>query len=130
MRAAGPKIDRENFILDYFFVDWKDLLKIDELNAHNSTKIYLGMINMLLNTYVPLKRTHGCKLKFNSKPSITLGLQKSVSVKNKLLTNFINKKVPILKEKSQNNYKNYRDLLFTLMKKIKQAYYDKYLERN
>ena len=130
MRAAGPKIDRENFILDYFFVDWKDFLKIDELNAHNSTKIYLGMINMLLNTYVPLKRTHGCKLKFKSKPSITLGLQKSVSVKNKLLTNFINKKVPILKEKSQNNYKNYRDLLSTLMKKIKQAYYDKYLERN
>ena len=130
MRATGPKIDRENFILDYFFVDWKDLLKTDELNAHNSTKIYLGMINRLLNTYVPLKRTHGCKLKFKSKPSITLGLQKSVSVKNKLLTNFINKKVPILKEKSQNNYKNYRDLLSTLMKKIKQAYYDKYLERN
>ena len=130
MRATGPKIDRENFILDYFFVDWKDLLKTDELNAHNSTKIYLGMINRLLNTYVPLKRTHGCKLKFKSKPSITLGLQKSVSVKNKLLTNFINKKVPILKEKSQNNYKNYGDLLSTLMKKIKQAYYDKHLERN
>ena len=127
MRATGPKIDRENFILDYFFVDWKNLLKIDELNAHNSTKIYLGMINMSLNTN---KRTHGCKLKFKSKPSITLGLQKSVSVKNKLLTSFINKKVPILKEKSQNNYKNYRDLLSTLMKKIKQAYYDKHLERN
>ena len=37
------------------------------------------------------------KLKFKSKPWITLGLQKSISVKNKLLTNFINKKDPILK---------------------------------
>ena len=36
------------------------------------------------------------KLKFNSKPWITLGLQKSISVKKTLLTSFINKKDPIL----------------------------------
>ena len=35
------KFDQENFILDYFSVDWEDLLKIDELNVDNSTKIYL-----------------------------------------------------------------------------------------
>ena len=29
------KFDRENFILDYFSVDWEDLLKIDKLNADN-----------------------------------------------------------------------------------------------
>ena len=53
---------------------------------------------MLLDTYAPLKRVKKCKLKFKSKPWITLGLQKSISIKNKLLTNFINKKDPILKE--------------------------------
>ena len=42
------KFDRENFILDYFSVDWEDLLKINELNADNSTKIYLDKINMFL----------------------------------------------------------------------------------
>ena len=31
------KLDQENFILDYFSVDWEDLLKTDELNADNST---------------------------------------------------------------------------------------------
>ena len=31
------------------------------------------------------------KLKFKSKPWITLGLQNSISVKNKLLKSFINK---------------------------------------
>ena len=50
---------------------------------------------MLLDTYAPLKRVQKYKLKFKSKPWITLGLQKSISVKNKLLTNFINKKDPI-----------------------------------
>ena len=50
------KFDEENFILDYFSVDWEDLLKIDELNADNSTKIYLDKINMLLDNYAPLKK--------------------------------------------------------------------------
>ena len=69
-------------------------------------------------------------MKFKFKPWITLGLQKSVSVKNKLLKSFINKKDPILKEEFHTNYKKYRNLLSTLMKKSKQAYYDKYFERN
>ena len=86
------KFDQENFILHYFSVDWEDLLKIDELNVDNSTKMYLDKINMLLGTYAPLKRINKHKLKFKSKPWITLGLQKSIFVKNKFLTNFINKK--------------------------------------
>ena len=51
-------------------------------------------------------------------------------MKNKLLANFINKKDPILKEEFYANYKKYRNLLPTLMKKNKQAYYYKYFERN
>ena len=77
-------------------------MKIDEINANNSTKIYLGKINMLLDTYAALKRINKCKLKFKFKNWITLGLQKSISVKNKLknklFTNFINKEEPIQKE--------------------------------
>ena len=75
------KFDQENFILDYFSADWEDLLKIDEQNADNSTKIYLNKINILFDTYAPLKRINKYKLKFKSKPWITLGLQKSISVK-------------------------------------------------
>ena len=41
------KFDQENVILDHFSVDWEDLLKIDELNADSSTKMYLDKINML-----------------------------------------------------------------------------------
>ena len=50
------KFDHENFILDNFSVEWEDLLKIDELNVNNSTKMYLDKINMLSDTYKPLKR--------------------------------------------------------------------------
>ena len=50
------KFDRENFILDYFSVNWENLLKTDELNADNSTKKYLEKNNMLLGTYAPFKK--------------------------------------------------------------------------
>ena len=69
-------------------------------------------------------------MKFKSKSWITLGLQKSISVKNKLLINFINKKDPILQEEFHINYKKYRNLLSTFMKESKQAYYNEYFERN
>ena len=49
------RFDEENVILDYYLVDREVLLKINELNADNSTKIYLDKINML-DTYAPLKR--------------------------------------------------------------------------
>ena len=120
------KFDRENFIPDYFSAEWEDLLKTDELNAEKSTKKFLDKINMLLDTYAPLKRVKKYKLKFKSKPWITLGLQKSISVKRKLRTNFINKKDPILKEECHINYKKCRNLLSTLMK----AYYDRYFKKN
>ena len=86
------KFDQENFILDYFSVDWEDLLKTDDLNADNSTRMYLDKINMLLDTYAPLKRVNKYKMKFKSKPWITLGLQKSMSMKNKLLKNSLIRK--------------------------------------
>ena len=105
------KFDQKNFNLDYFSVDWENVLKTDELNADNSTRMYLDKINMLLDTYAPLKRINKYKMKFTSKPWITLGLQKSISMKNKLLKKFINEKDPILKEEFYTNSKNF---IFTL----------------
>ena len=48
------KFNQKKFILEYFSVDREDLLKIDEINTDNSTKIYLDKINMLLYTYIHL----------------------------------------------------------------------------
>ena len=73
--------------------------------------MFLDKVNMLLDTYAPLNRVKKFKLKFKPKPRITLGLQKSIVVKNKLLTNFIYKKDPILKEECHTIYKKYRNVL-------------------
>ena len=92
--------------------------------------MYLVEINMLFDTYAPLKRINKFKLKFKSKAWITLGFKKSTSVENKLLINFINKKDSLLKVEFHASCKKYRHLLSNLLKKSKQVYYDKYFERN
>ena len=72
----------------------------------------LDAINMLLYTSAELINT-----KFNI-------------CKNKSLVSFIDMKDLILKGKFHTNYKKYRNFLSTLIKKSKQAYYDKYFETN
>ena len=47
MKGNGPNLIEKNFIIDYFSVDWEEFLKIDELNADNSTKIYLEKIDVI-----------------------------------------------------------------------------------
>ena len=126
-----PSMDLADFNCNY-------LNKLLENISKDQKSIFLlGDFNVKLLNYnehnqtnAPLKRINKYKLKFRSKPWITLGLQKSIPAKNKLLKNFINKKDPVLKEEFHTKYKIYRNLLSTLMKKSKQAYYEKYFERN
>ena len=72
---------------------------------------------MLLDTSVSLERINKYKLKYQANSWITLDLKKSV--KTKLLTNFINKKNPVLKEEFHTKYKKYINLFSTLTKKSK-----------
>ena len=60
-------------------------------------------------------------LKFKAKPWITFGIQKSISIKRKLLNKFISKKDPQVKAKFHEKYKTYRYLLSTLMMESKHS---------
>ena len=98
MREIGLNFDQENFILDYFSVDWNEPLKIEEQNIDYSAEIFLNKINELLVNFAPFKKSASiCKLKFKLKPWITPGLQKSISVK-KILSEFIKKRILLLKQ--------------------------------
>ena len=69
-------------------------------------------------------------LNINLKPWITPALQKSISTKNEIFKNYIKKKDITQKNDLHNNYKIYRNLISTLMKRSKQNYYSKYPENN
>ena len=62
------KFEQENFILDYFSIDWNVALKLDEQNIDYSTESFLNKVNSLLSNYAPLKKINNYNLKFRSKP--------------------------------------------------------------
>ena len=80
-------------MLDYFDIDWPNILKLDKKNVNLATNNFLDTINSVLNKYAPLKRVNKYKLRFKNKPWITSGIQKSIYIKNKLLKNSSMKRI-------------------------------------
>ena len=48
--------DCENFVLDYFEIDWNNAIEIDKEDVNHSLSKFMEQINVLLDKYMPLKR--------------------------------------------------------------------------
>ena len=117
--------DQKNFILDYFSINWNETPKIEEQNIDYSTEIFLNKINDMLDNFEAFKKKQQVQLVFKSKLWIRPGLQKSISVKNTFLSDFI-KKDPTIKAELHLKHKKHRNLISNLLKKSKQNYYETY----
>ena len=49
--------DRENFVLDYFEIDWNNTIEIEKEDAKHSLSKFMEQINVLLDKYMPLKKS-------------------------------------------------------------------------
>ena len=85
---------------------------------------------LIIDKYLPLKKLTKLKLKFKTKPWITPGLLKSISIKNKLLTKFIKLKEPTLKNEAHTKHKLYRNMLPTLLKRSKHTYFSSFFQNH
>ena len=110
------KFDQKYFIPYYLSVDWENFIKLNRVNVDQSFVSFLAKFNSILDLYTLLKKISKQKIKFRKKRWITLGLQKSISIKNHLLTKCIKLKDVTLKKEAQIKYKQYRNLFSTLMK--------------
>ena len=124
------KFNHEEFILDYFSVDWPHTLKMQNNNINASFQNFFDSISNILDKHGLFKKITKYKLKSKTKPWITPALQESISIKNKIFKNYIKKKNTTQKCELDNNYKIYGSLISTLMKRSKQYYYSKYFESN
>ena len=124
------KFDQENVVLDYLSVDWENLIQSNCENVDQSFVSFLFKFNSILDLHAPLKKISKQKLKFRNKPWITLGLQKSISIKNHLLTKYIKLKDVTFKNEAQIKYKQYRYLLSTLKKERQKSYFTNYFQNN
>ena len=80
------KLNREEFILDFFAIDWPHILKLQNNGTNTSFQNFFVSLNRILDKHAPLKKLSKYKLKFKTKPWITMALQKSISIKNKLFS--------------------------------------------
>ena len=67
--------DQENFVLDYFDIDWPNILKLDEENVNSTTNNFLDTINSVLNKYAPLKKVNKYKLRFKKNLGLLLAFK-------------------------------------------------------
>ena len=70
-------------------------------------------MNFILDTHAPLEKFNRYKLKFKTKLWITPAPQKSISIKNNILKNFITAKDHQIKERFHSNIRTTRVNSFT-----------------
>ena len=119
----------ENFLIDFLSSDWDDLLSFQEKNPDHSFDSFLNRIENLLNQYAPLRRLTK-KQRLESKPWITTGLKKSIYLRDKLLNKYIKCKDPNKKTALHNEYKAYRNMIVTLLRKSKHNHFSKFFHLN
>ena len=107
------------FSTDYKPKDGSNIMQIDKGNPNLSFHNYIEEVEKMISNHAPLRKTRKRELKFQSKPWITSGLQKSIVIKNKLFGRFIKRTNSIIKEKLHNDYKSYRNMISTLLKQSK-----------
>ena len=124
------KFNRNDFILDILQVDWNKHLKICEDNANKSMNTFLTLFESITQKHAPLTKPAKRKAKINNKPWITAGLLNSINKKNSLYKRYIKEKNSENKENLHNQYKCYRNLVSTLSRNSKTAYFEEFFLEN
>ena len=118
------------FSADYKSTDWTTIMQIDKENPNLSFYNYIEKVEKMISNHAPLRKTRKRELKFQSKPWITSGFKKSIVIKNKLFGKLTKSANSIIKEKLHNDYKNYINIITTLLKQSKKKNYVKYFKDN
>ena len=113
----------------YFSVDWNSLFHNDK-DVNLYFNIFFKRINAILDNHAPLRNVTKKKLRFRSKSWITLGLQKTISIKNNLFAKFLKSNNINQKNEMHIKYKQYRNLISTLLKRSKCSYFTKIFNDN
>ena len=114
------KFESSKFISDFNQINWEQILYKENSDVNLSMNKYLSKIDSLLDAHAPIKKLNQKELKFLTKPWITQGFQTSIKKKNSIHSKFVMCKNRILKDFHHISYKDYRNLLSTLLKRAEE----------
>ena len=121
--------DFSNFNIDSYIHDLRKSQLEEKVNLIEGVNAQYNTFHEILITniqkHAPLQPVSRRMYKQRLKPSISKGILKSISIKNKLYKKFLKTKKSIWYQK----YKYYRDLINHLIRKSKNNYYVAYFEK-
>ena len=119
-RRHWKKFESSKFISDFNQINWEQILYKENNDVNLSMNKYLSKIDSLLDAHAPIKKLNKKELKVLTKPWITQGFQTSIKKKNSIHSKFVMCKNRILKDFHHISYKDYRNLLSTLLKRAEE----------
>ena len=91
---------------------------------------FFQLFNKTLDRHAPIKKSTKKEEKIKSKPWITKGIKKSISIRDKLYKEMIKEKNVLTKVLKHEFFKKYRNQIINLLRVSKQTHYNKYFEEN
>ena len=88
------------------------------------------LFNKTLDRHAPIKKSTRKEEKIKSRPWITKGIKKSISIRDKLYKEMIKEKNVQTKVLKHESFKKYRNQIINLLRVSKQTHYNKYFEEN
>ena len=127
---STKNFDQVNFLLDYFELDWEDILQTDKNDVNHSLSNFMTQINMLLDKYMPLRKINKKEFRRRYKPWISNEILSKINMKNKVFKKYVKCKNEERKVELNNNYKNLKNEITNLTRQSKKTYYEKYFTDN
>ncbi|XP_065642482.1 uncharacterized protein LOC136074109 [Hydra vulgaris] len=128
-RRCLKKFNKSLFIKEISNINWELSIKKDD-DVNKSMVFILKIFDEILDLHAPYKILTNQQIKLKSKPWITYGILKSISVKNKLYKKFIKLKNIYKKNELFTKFKFYRNKISNLLKFSKKTYYITYFHNN
>ena len=125
-RQDWSHFDQENFILEYFNLDWNLIFKHNNFDPDLCFNNFDSKMKDLLDRHIPTVKITKRQLKTKLKPWITSGILKSISRRDFFFRKFINCKNPENKNKLHKTFKTYRNMIVSLTRRSKSNYYTNY----
>ena len=129
-RKDWSKFSREDFLLDYFDIDWNLIFERFDFNPEQCFNIFNDKIKVLLERHVPTVKLTKRQLQTKLKPWITPGILKSISKRDFHHRRFI--KSTKIEDKARHlaQFKTYRNLIVTLCRRSKTNHFTRYFLHN
>ena len=124
------RFNRENFLLDFFDINWDETIEINKKDVNNSFDNFMVKINEILDKHMPYKKISYKEFKNRYKPWINKEILDSIKEKNKLFKKYVNCKDNLRRSILFTEYKLRKNNVLQATRRNKKEFFLNYFNKN